>query len=261
MIKLKVISGPGVSAVEQKENSMGRMLVVAMGEGVVEIDGLEISFVAGSVFFLDKGAGFRMVSGEVQVGHFLCFNFRYVDYFLLQYPLGRGLGLFGELVILQLAQERWLLALNRIRILAAELYRGAGFGHLKMLFSLLLLDMLEDRFLVVEPLDEGLQLKDKFHSLIETSFKSHRDTRYYAAQMGLTPRRLREWCKIWHQGKSVFEVVMDRLISESEFLLLGTDLPIKAIAYELGFTSGENFGTYFTRYRGITPKAFRSLHL
>ena len=237
---------------------MGRMLVVAMGEGAVSIGDRIFSFSAGSVFFLQQGSVFRLVSGEVQVGHFLCFNFRYVDYFLLQYPLGRGLSLFGELVAVDLDGERLGLVLNRIRVLAVELDRGAGFDHLKLLFSLLLLDMVRDRFVLAQPFDALGDGKERFQALVEASFKSERSTRFYAGEMGMTPRRLRECCRQWYGGKGVFELVMDRLLSEAEFLLLTTDLPIKAIAYELGFSSAENFGTYFVRYRGLTPKQFRA---
>lgn len=258
MISSSLISGNGVAAVEGAEDSLGRILVVAMGQGEVLVDGKLFVLTAGSVFFLRAGTTFRLIVGEVQVGHFLRFNVRYVDYFLLQYPLGRGLGLFDGLVQVELGTGRLALVLNRIRVLAVELDRGAGFEHLKLLFSLLLLDMVHDRFAPAESFDPIGQRKEKFHLLVEQSFKSQRSTRFYAVEMGLTPRRLRELCRGWYGGKGVFEVVMDRLISESEFLLLGTDLPIKAIAYELGFSSSENFGTYFMRYRGLTPKQFRA---
>ncbi len=57
--------------------------------------------------------------------------------------------------------------------------------------------------------------------------------------------------------RNCFEVVMDRLLSEAEFLLLSSDMEVKAIGFELGFVTLQNFIMYFIRWRGMTPLAFR----
>jgi AraC-like DNA-binding protein len=71
-------------------------------------------------------------------------------------------------------------------------------------------------------------------------------------------KRLNRLCREeWFSGKNCYMVVMDRIMSKAEYLLLGSDLEMKAIGFELGFSSGSNFATYFVRYKGITPVQFR----
>lgn len=41
------------------------------------------------------------------------------------------------------------------------------------------------------------------------------------------------------------------------YLLLGTDVDLNAMGFELRFSSRANFATYFVRYKGITPVQFR----
>lgn len=124
--------------------------------------------------------------------------------------------------------------------------------------QLVLCSVSGDRFVVADAFDSGRRLFEEFKVLLEDSLRSHRATSFYARRMGVSSRRLNSLCRNWYGGKGVFEVVMDRLISEAEFLLLGTDMPIKAIGYELGFSSGENFGMYFRRMRGGAPLVFRT---
>lgn len=171
--------------------------------------------------------------------------------------MGRGLGLFDALVFLELDGLRMALVVERLRVLVFELERSGDFDHLKLVFALLLLDMVEDRFVVAQPSEVGYDLFGEFKVLLEGYFRESRSTSFYARRLGLTDRRLNAFCREWYAGKGLFAVVMERLISEAEFLLLGTDMPIKAIAYELGFSSGENFGMYFRRSRGISPLVFR----
>jgi AraC-like DNA-binding protein len=41
------------------------------------------------------------------------------------------------------------------------------------------------------------------------------------------------------------------VLSEAEFLLLGTDMPVKAIGFELGFSSGDNLRRIFLGIVGL----------
>jgi len=70
-------------------------------------------------------------------------------------------------------------------------------------------------------------------------------------------RKLNQLCRGWYGGK-IFEVVLrERLLSEEEFLLLGSDEAIKVISMDLGFFSLQHFRHYFKKHREVGPLAFR----
>ncbi|WP_316795308.1 AraC family transcriptional regulator [Pedobacter agri] len=235
------------------------MMVLRMvsGEGVW-VGGKLVVFSPGSVFFLGEDAGFELSYGEVLVGHFLCFDVSYVEYFLLQFPLGRGLGLFEGLVCVRLSGEPLHIVLERLRGLTAEIERGADFEHLKLLFSLFLLDVLQGRFMVSAGYDPAWRLFVEFSELVEKFYCEHRQAAFYARRLGVSVKRLNRLCREeWFAGKNCYGVVMDRILSQAEYLLLGTDMEVKAIGFELGFSSDANLATYFVRYKGITPVQFR----
>ncbi|WP_128353297.1 helix-turn-helix domain-containing protein [Pedobacter chitinilyticus] len=95
-------------------------------------------------------------------------------------------------------------------------------------------------------------------ALVDLNYRSQRRTAFYARHMAMSPKRLNRLCREeWGVGKNCFEVVMGRLLSEAEFLLLSSDMEVKAIGYELGFVTPQNFIMYFIRWRGMTPLAFR----
>lgn len=64
----------------------------------------------------------------------------------------------------------------------------------------------------------------------------------FARQVGTTPRR-------YH---------LDRRIERAAELLAGTDLPVTAIALELGFSSSSHFARVFREVTGRTPRAYRA---
>jgi AraC-like DNA-binding protein len=96
----------------------------------------------------------------------------------------------------------------------------------------------------------------KLLALIGQQFKTQRRSSWYAAQLGLRPRRLNARARAV-TGKLVEELVMDRLYQEAEALLRIFDLPVKTIAYELGFGDPSHFNRFFYKRAGVRPLAYR----
>lgn len=48
-----------------------------------------------------------------------------------------------------------------------------------------------------------------------------------------------------------------RRMEKAQLMLLTTDLPVKDIAYELGFTDSSYFNRIFKQHIGCTPQAYR----
>jgi len=58
-------------------------------------------------------------------------------------------------------------------------------------------------------------------------------------------------------GHTVVDYINQMLLMEASWLLQTTDLSIAAIAERLHFADQSSFGRFFTRMKGIAPKAYR----
>lgn len=61
-------------------------------------------------------------------------------------------------------------------------------------------------------------------------------------------------------GKSFTDFLLEARLLQAKRLLTSTDLPIKRIALETGFSQASYFISCFHRLEGMTPLQFRSLH-
>jgi AraC family transcriptional regulator len=59
-------------------------------------------------------------------------------------------------------------------------------------------------------------------------------------------------------GQSVRQWVEQRRMDKARRLLAETDLPMKAIAFDLGFASQAVFSTAFRRCAGVSPSTYRA---
>jgi AraC family transcriptional regulator len=68
------------------------------------------------------------------------------------------------------------------------------------------------------------------------------------------------FCRLFrqHTGQSIGRYLAKWRLQRAERLLLETDLPLKVIAYQLGFANAANFSTAFRNERHQTPGAFRT---
>ena len=99
-------------------------------------------------------------------------------------------------------------------------------------------------------------LCSEFLSLIEEQFKEKKKVCDYAFVLGITPNYLSEIVQE-NLNATALSFIHKRLLKESEYLLSYTDFAIKAIAEELNFDSSSQFGRFFKRGCGVSPKEFR----
>jgi AraC-like DNA-binding protein len=80
-----------------------------------------------------------------------------------------------------------------------------------------------------------------------------------AARLRTRPRRLRHF--LAHEGES-FQDIRTRLRGEiASAYLLASDMPIKEIGDALGFSESGGFSRQFFAWAGISPSAYRALHM
>jgi AraC family transcriptional activator of pobA len=110
------------------------------------------------------------------------------------------------------------------------------------------------------PLASSPHLRDTilFRTLVEQQFRTERAVRRYAAQLGVSEKRLAQ-ATVRVLGKLPKQVIAERLTLEAKRLLAHTPSSSKEIGFALGFDEPTNFSKYFHQQTGLTPSQFRVL--
>jgi AraC-like DNA-binding protein len=77
-----------------------------------------------------------------------------------------------------------------------------------------------------------------------------------STKMGIPPRRLRRLF-LQRFGRTPVQYLRQIRLEHAQHLLMTTDLPVVAIAKQVGFTSGSHFDHAFKEHAGKSPLAFR----
>ena len=109
------------------------------------------------------------------------------------------------------------------------------------------------------PDDDVISMGGTFIRLVEQNYINHRDLKFYAEQLSLTPKHISLVVK-QSSGKSATEWIEKYVTLDAITQLTSTDKSIKEIAYDLGFPSQSFFGKYFCRVVGISPAEYRKAH-
>lgn len=103
-------------------------------------------------------------------------------------------------------------------------------------------------------LHDALRLKE----LIGVHFREQRDCAFYAGLLGYSVRRMNVITR-WYFGKSVYELVQDRIHEEALRLLGESRLTVRQICFELGLNDPSWFSRCFKLIEGVSPRAYRTL--
>lgn len=103
------------------------------------------------------------------------------------------------------------------------------------------------------------QLYWDFTVLIETHFQHKKTVAEYAQAMNLTPKHLSETVKKVTTHTALY-FIQERLIHESQYLLVYTSLNVKQIASKLNFDTPSHFVRFFKKQTEATPLHFRRNH-
>ena len=99
----------------------------------------------------------------------------------------------------------------------------------------------------------------ELYDLLATHHKEKRAIDFYANKMNLSVKTLSKKVKD-KLNITLGQLIRQELINTAKFLLR-TEIPIKEIAYELGFTETNHFSSFFKHYTSFTPLAYRQLHI
>lgn len=93
--------------------------------------------------------------------------------------------------------------------------------------------------------------------LIELHYRDHLSASNYAEMLNTTPTGLNRACAAV-SGKTVGELLQDRLILEAQRFLIYTAASASLIAYDLGFKDPAYFSRFFKKRVGLSPGVFRN---
>lgn len=99
-------------------------------------------------------------------------------------------------------------------------------------------------------------IADRFLTLAEREFKTHRDVGYYAGQLCMTPKYLATVVKET-TGATPMMWLSRYTVLYAKSRLSGTTLSVQEISDSLSFPDQSTFGRYFKRIAGMSPKHFR----
>jgi AraC family transcriptional activator of pobA len=147
---------------------------------------------------------------------------------------------------------------------SASAYKNRIIGNL---FVVLLLKIKEYFWADYNPIYEGNRSSQIVKAFRETLEKHYRDladgkvqTLYqvqdYARLQSLHPNYLSNVIKS-KTGRPISAWIADKTMAEAKSLLKNSAIPVKQIAFQLGFAESPHFSSYFKKHTGLTPNAFR----
>lgn len=105
-------------------------------------------------------------------------------------------------------------------------------------------------------MNRNYQLTYQFKRLVDAHFMEWRGISEYAVHLGITAKHLTEVIKA-ETGSTALQLIHERLILESQYLLKHTTHSVKECAYQLGFETASYFTRFFKNNTGISPNEYR----
>jgi len=220
----------------------------------------EVSPAPESLFWLQPQTNFKIENAEKNSGYYLMLHkplqeaIAY-DPALIYHPHFRDLFLTKQLIQVKLSLQL------RINSLFNSIYEEETHGHLfkeeilQGYFKILLLTILKqlEENSILEEHDNNLA--KKFQQLLEKSFRSKKFVAEYAKALMVGPTYLNTVVKK-NTGQSASYHIKQRNVLEAKRKAVYTNMCMKEIAFDLGFTDLPHFSKYFKAATGINFSAF-----
>ena len=130
---------------------------------------------------------------------------------------------------------------------------------LRTLFTQFVLDLMDAMAQNIGPRnisERATELFIAFMRLLNHHFIEHHDIGFYANRLHITTIHLSRIVRRV-TGRTVVDYINQMLLMEASWLLQTSDLSIAAISEQLHFSDQSSFGRFFTRMKGVSPKAYR----
>jgi len=105
-------------------------------------------------------------------------------------------------------------------------------------------------------MNRNYQLTYEFKKLVDQSFSTGNSIGQYASKLNVSAKHLTEVVKE-ETGHTALQIIHERLLLESQYLLKHTTKSIKECALILGFETASYFSRFFKSHMSISPNAYR----
>lgn len=106
----------------------------------------------------------------------------------------------------------------------------------------------------------GNTIYSDFRMLLKENFRQQHQVKFYADNLNVTTRILTRNVRS-ATFKTPKQLIDEHLLLEAKRLLFWSIVPVKEIAWQLGFETDSYFNRFFKKYTGQTPKDFQRKQL
>lgn len=142
------------------------------------------------------------------------------------------------------------------KIMEMEYTRKNNFEMMKALLKVLLLKLISVKDLEFTGHDVYQKRVYEFLMLLEGNFLTVTNIDFYAGKLGISSKRLNQILKE-KLDKTGTQIIHDRIILEAKRKIIHSEITIKEIAYDLGFSDRPYFSRFFKKMTGQTPEEFQ----
>lgn len=106
------------------------------------------------------------------------------------------------------------------------------------------------------PVNRNMEICREFIQLAMENYTQEHSVSFYARKLNIT---LQHFCYVIKKisGRTALEIITEIIIMDAKAQLKSTDLPVKKIAFALGFDNLSFFNKYFRQHVGMTPQEYR----
>ncbi|PTT02184.1 AraC family transcriptional regulator [Pedobacter sp. HMWF019] len=144
------------------------------------------------------------------------------------------------------------------KIMEAEYKKQNNFVMMKALLKVLLLKLISVKELEFTGHDTHQKRVYEFLMLLEGNFNTVTNIDFYAGKLGISSKRLNQILKE-KLNKTGTQIIHDRIILEAKRKIIHSEVTIKEIAYDLGFSDRPYFSRFFKKQTGQTPEEFQKM--
>jgi AraC family transcriptional activator of pobA len=249
----------------RKSDQRYRIIWVVNGSGTNWMD-LEQSAIANNtLYFIKPHQAHRFQPAADLKGYEVCFTDAFLDiedprsetsYYNQLFTLfasARGIAIKNEIFPdLQDITEKMIKEYNNSGLFRTEILRR----YFKI-FLLYLTRELEGNFQVAVQ-SRNFELVQRFLSLLDKKFKTHKKVSDYARDLVVTPNYLNEITKK-STGYPAGHHIRQRVALEAKRLGVYSDTGMKEIAYNLGFSDSAHFSKFFKTVTGMNFTDFKKM--
>ena len=239
--------------------------LVTQGWLTIIYNGMEITLQPDDLYIYSPGLSVNVIAASENY-HGICLLAD--EHTTLDAPGVHDLVHIAYLPIVQLHEPKVTLSHDMARHLAAKMQEIMGYLHsdhiykreiIRMLYAVFLLDLQNAQQQAITHRSTPQRVEEifiGFTRLLPRHFAQHHDIGFYASALNITTVYLSRVVK-QVSGRTVVDYINQMLVMEASFLLRTTTLSVAQIADRLHFADTPSFSKFFSRLKGISPRAYR----